>query len=1121
MALSDDNARSTLRVWERHSGFLRRLALGLVADAAAADDVLQEAWIATAQGEHPEGSRSQRAWLSGVVRNVARKLVRSDARRRVREHRAARAESLPSASDTAARVELLGRVVQAVHALDEPYRTVLLLRFLDELTPGEIAELQGVPVDTVHTRIRRGLGRLRTELSTSAGSDEGTWLAALLPFAKLPHWTPGAAASATAATTGSALPPALLMSTTSKCTLALGVLALASITTWQLVRPRATPAAPDSGSTADAAALPPADSVVHAPQATPLAPEARPETRVAAAPEAAAWVLRGRAMRGEDPFPGLEVVLHVWEGPELDAIDTERAPDRELRVTTDEHGAFSHSFEEVRECAVASAEPAEDPGEEIPFRWHTATVRTAAGEQPPAVELHLVPLDALLVGTVRNLEGDPIPGARVWQFEDPVTTDEHGRYRLRTRAREGTFLYATAEGYSIQRSVVEGVLSGRERTVNFELKAEFRVEGTVLDTEGRPVRGATVTSFYTPNNEALTDAMGRYSLGHLDPGRPEYTISARKSGFVMASTGLRKGGREVGHVDFTLDRGVRVEGHVVDANGSAVEGAEAYIGFSRFAYDRIDPEFFPGGAFAFPAVGRGMQTLVVEAEGYAPSRTVLAIPDHGDVLFGVEVVLDPAHFVAGRVLDESGDPIEGVRVFPLYFCEYMDTQATSDASGRFRLEGLPGSDLALEFYAPGKCYQRLEEAVAEVDVDDFEVSLVPAGGLAGRVLDGITGQPVKSFRVRFVAPGELAPGEVRLSSYSASWLREGHLFESDEGTWNTEDEDGLPPSTVVGIEIRAEGYAPTVEPHAVVSTEPEEHLLTLELFPGGTLEGTVLSAENHSPLEGATVKLYRSDEEFAEGYSDDTHNRRIARVDTAGRFRFENVASGEHRLLVLAENLRAEIDGPFEVAPGGTTQRLIELEAGSTLEGTLRDWQGNARAGVEVLLTPMVVEPSSPFRDWRTTTDEEGGFRFTGLPAGTFRIGPMDGSGGSRIVEYQNPLELRDGEELAVDLAPMGSATLIARIACDDDLPARLPVSATPIDPEDSAPYVLDSVQGFVRNGVLEIHGVRPGTYLVRVRYADYRSQTVWSSEHDVEVSLSDGEEAEVFLEVRSFPTAR
>jgi RNA polymerase sigma-70 factor (ECF subfamily) len=64
-------------------------------------------------------------------------------------------------------------VVDAVLALPEPCRVAVLLRFFDELPPREIAERVGAPVETVRTRIKRGIELLRTRLAGQLGAIAG------------------------------------------------------------------------------------------------------------------------------------------------------------------------------------------------------------------------------------------------------------------------------------------------------------------------------------------------------------------------------------------------------------------------------------------------------------------------------------------------------------------------------------------------------------------------------------------------------------------------------------------------------------------------------------------------------------------------------------------------------------------------------------------------------------------------------------------------------------------------------------------------------------------------------------------------------------------------------------
>lgn len=64
--------------------------------------------------------------------------------------------------------ELRARLLAAVEAFDEPYRSVLRLRFFEDLPPTQIAERLALPVETVRTRLKRALVRVQAHLRVGA-----------------------------------------------------------------------------------------------------------------------------------------------------------------------------------------------------------------------------------------------------------------------------------------------------------------------------------------------------------------------------------------------------------------------------------------------------------------------------------------------------------------------------------------------------------------------------------------------------------------------------------------------------------------------------------------------------------------------------------------------------------------------------------------------------------------------------------------------------------------------------------------------------------------------------------------------------------------------------------------
>src|SRR6185436_4183685 len=102
--------------------WIARLARSLTSDADLARDLEQETWVAALRTP-PRDRALLKPWLGRVLQNLVRQRRRGDSNRRAREAARAREEQLPSASDTAERLEMQRRLVDALAGLDEPMRT--------------------------------------------------------------------------------------------------------------------------------------------------------------------------------------------------------------------------------------------------------------------------------------------------------------------------------------------------------------------------------------------------------------------------------------------------------------------------------------------------------------------------------------------------------------------------------------------------------------------------------------------------------------------------------------------------------------------------------------------------------------------------------------------------------------------------------------------------------------------------------------------------------------------------------------------------------------------------------------------------------------------------------------
>jgi RNA polymerase sigma-70 factor, ECF subfamily len=143
-----------------------RAAYLVVHDAAAAEDIAQEAFLAAVRAiDRFDRRRPFGPWMHRIVVNRAIDVTRARSLRR--EVDATAADSAEAPPDPPA-TPLSNDVVAAMRELSPEHRAVVALRFLFDYTPGEIARALDVPRGTVNSRLRRALDRLGELLEVEA-----------------------------------------------------------------------------------------------------------------------------------------------------------------------------------------------------------------------------------------------------------------------------------------------------------------------------------------------------------------------------------------------------------------------------------------------------------------------------------------------------------------------------------------------------------------------------------------------------------------------------------------------------------------------------------------------------------------------------------------------------------------------------------------------------------------------------------------------------------------------------------------------------------------------------------------------------------------------------------------
>ena len=754
---------------------------------SAADDLAQEAWAAELAGRRPPGVPFAR-WAAAVVRNGARSLFREDDRRGAREREHARSRGRESAPGDAAleRIEACERLVAGVRALDEPYRSAVVMRWFEGRSPGEIARATGAPVRTVHTRLSRALALLRARLDADVGGDRSAWVALVLPLALRPRLETGLLLMSTKTAIGLCAAAAVAVAAALHF---LGDRAdvpperadAAELGGGGLTAPLEAPAVPDTASL-DA----PAGETRELAEPEPSEPSSEPALPPLA-PAPATVDMRGRVVSADGhPVPGVEVV----------AYDLGRSRRLELGgppIRTDADGRFAIQWVDGRPGELLVDDPRFAPVLH-PIVWGDVFEPLYVVVVAPAIEL---------AGTVADERGNGIAGARVaWSapggiraslgvplernvFDEHVATcDALGRFVLsRCPGMDGARLDASHAGYS---SAHVEAPRFDDPTLSFTLVANRVGEllrGRVVDRDGEPVAGASVG---LGNAGARTDEGGAFAL---DLG----TVGSPHDGVLRAAAPGRLPARLPCGAESPTAPGAWPDPLVLVLGGEAlsIAGRVVYADGEPVAspnVELLDQELMGAFPFDFGDSSFRVHKTVESVVGEGPQVPDIEVPWHeADGAFRIDGlqerayrlrVSDPAtlqSFVTapiaagsedvllelpdeprwprlyGKVVDPRGDPVVGADIqverVDLETGEARNgTWSHSDAEGAFDVGVLSRSVGTLLAKAGGAAVWK-RFSIAELAGDGPVTIVVP---LRCRVQVDLTASAIDADRLEFV-----------------------------------------------------------------------------------------------------------------------------------------------------------------------------------------------------------------------------------------------------------------------------------------------------------------------------------------------------------------------------------
>lgn len=175
----DGDADALARLIERHQARVYRFGMRMCRDPEDAKDVLQDTLVAMARGVRDfRGASSLSTWLFTIARSFCIKKRRRSKFAPTEEHSLdavvpgqhdVPADASQGPEEVVARSEVEAALERAITALEPTYREVLLLRDVEGLTAPEVAEILGISVQAVKSRLHRARLAVRGHVAPLLG----------------------------------------------------------------------------------------------------------------------------------------------------------------------------------------------------------------------------------------------------------------------------------------------------------------------------------------------------------------------------------------------------------------------------------------------------------------------------------------------------------------------------------------------------------------------------------------------------------------------------------------------------------------------------------------------------------------------------------------------------------------------------------------------------------------------------------------------------------------------------------------------------------------------------------------------------------------------------------------
>ncbi len=340
----------------------------------------------------------------------------------------------------------------------------------------------------------------------------------------------------------------------------------------------------------------------------------------------------------------------------------------------------------------------------------------------------------------------------------------------------------------------------------------------------------------------------------------------------------------------------------------------------------------------------------------------------------------------GKIVDKQGNPVSGVSIGIREYkgvsnlADYQN-RVSSDTEGKFIIPNAPPTGtVILSVWA-----EQVPNTHPEIEVGQEEEHVITVdrtGRLYGKVIVDDAGKPIRKFLVKL---GRTKKGNNPGLGYSATWNREGHNFDSEDGFFDTGREN-IPIGAEYSMTVYADGFDPlTIDPVVVQPISNDPNRTEFRLKPATAIAGRVVDS-NGMPIAGARTRFLTDDNKFEHWDDKDT-----TVTNSKGEFNLAGIGKAGKCILITAETFAQFIGSSLDLPKNSEGTVEITLQPGLEVFGRVVDanGQGIADAKVSAHVFSEQLHKLSPWPNLgkEAYTDMEGYYELFDLPGGDISLG--------------------------------------------------------------------------------------------------------------------------------------